>query len=130
MFEISHTNMSFILISLNWPLYFNIKYQRYLYIWQNIAFDRKYVWYKYIFNVKYIFGINIFDIKYRNIWQYICQNIFDVNIYSMSNICIWYKYIWYKIANIFDLLYKLDTINIYSICIYFYKQGTCICTGF
>ena len=42
-------------------------------------------------------------------------NIFDVNIYSMSNVYIWYKYIPYKIANIFDLLYKFDIINIYSI---------------
>lgn len=47
--------------------------------------------------------------------------IFDVSIYSMSNVYIWYKYISHKIANILDLLYKLDIINIY-ICIYFYKH--------
>lgn len=52
--------------------------------------------------------------------------IFDVNIYSVSNVCIWYKYISHKIANILDLLYKFDITNIYGICIYFYKHSACI----
>ena len=52
--------------------------------------------------------------------------IFDVNIYSVSNVCIWYEYISHKIANILDLLYKFDITNIYSICIYFYKHSACI----